>query len=107
MTKHWIDTLQAGDIVRFKNGAFRTVVEVGYRANGRLLAAVFPILRCSWTRRPHTTIHRGDLLNVAERKEPGRIAIRRYPAARTILADLTTRGPDRVGSCCDVIGSFV
>lgn len=104
-----IDSLQVGDLIRV-NGALRIVRETwgppkrsprGWRVYG----VVFAIRRCSWTRRPTTSVDRFSLYRI-----PLEIVRRGYGACRTPLgaklqAEIhATRGTCDFGDlrCCHV-----
>ena len=106
---HWLDTLQVGDVVRFrskKRVVLRTVLSVRYRAPGRLLCVSFVIMACSWTERPYTVLTRADLVQRALCKTKARVDITRYPAAMAAKADRGRVGAHRETFCCDVVGVF-
>lgn len=110
----WIDQLKPGNVVLFKSGALRTVLEVTHRTrdNGRLLSAMFTIMHCSWTKRPYTHLERSDIAQRAQCVTQARVNIAKHPAAVLAIADSYVRGldaegkPNRVATCCDVIGVF-
>lgn len=110
----WIDRLKPGDVVKFKSGSLRTVLEVTYRThdNGRLLCAMFTILHCSWTKRPYTILERSDIAQRGQCVTRARVNLAKHPAAVLAIADSCIRGlddkgePNRVATCCDVIGVF-
>lgn len=110
----WIDKLKPGDVVLFKSGALRTVLEVTHRTHNpkRLLCAMFTILHCSWTKRPYTSLERSDIAQRAQCVTRARVNLAKHPAALLAIADSHIRGfdangePNRVATCCDVIGVF-
>jgi len=60
--KDWRDKIQRGDILASPSG-LRVVRRVKYTKDGFIYGIVLSILRCSWTRRPYTTVTRSDLGN--------------------------------------------
>jgi hypothetical protein len=104
---HWLDSVQPGDVIRFKSGALRTVLDV-WRDNGRVRSVTFPILHCSWTKRGYTVYRRGDLTPHVLCLTRAKMPLHKFPLAQRLIKDLHTNGPPREGSpsCCDVVGVF-
>lgn len=106
--KALIDSLQVGDLIRL-NGTLRIVRDLGRRTrrsplkSEQVYSITCAIRRCSWTRRPYTTINRCDLyharLEVVRRgygTEHGPIEV----MLQQEIADDNLR----ILECCDVIG---
>lgn len=109
----WVDTIQPGDVLRFRSGALRTVLDVSKRRDGRLHSAHFAIKVCSWTHRGYTILGRSDLLDRLEYRTLARIPLDRFQVPSRLVAEIErmrrARGPaDFVPqvTCCDVVGVF-
>jgi hypothetical protein len=58
---YWPYVVKKGDILRDSKGNLRVVRKVSYGLNGLPIYVSFTIKRCSWTRRPATTLIYTDL----------------------------------------------
>ncbi len=100
----WVDDLQPGDIVRFNNGIFRTVLAVSHH-EGRVRNVTFPIRHCSWTGRGYTLIDRYEVRKRARRKAGHWAGFKMSPLVRKLLAEYATPLVRTIG-CCEVIGAL-
>lgn len=108
--KALIDSLEPGDLIRL-NGTLRVVRDVGRRTKKsplrpeQVYSITCAIRRCSWTRRPYTTINRCDLYLV-----PLEVVRKGYGAEHGPLEVMLQQeiedkhGDRRILECCDVIG---
>ena len=66
--RDWRDTLRVGDVLITTSGDLRVVRRVSHDTWGFTRCIDLVIRRCSWTRKPYTTISRNDLKQRGFRK---------------------------------------
>ena len=98
-----IDSLSAGDLVR-RNGRLRVVRDVARKAGGRVRSVTFSIQRCSWTRRPYTTVGRSDMYAGTLEVVCRGYGVSRGPLEVLLQRDIEAKGAASLLECCDVVG---
>lgn len=97
--------LTPGDIVQVGRN-LRTILQVSKCSEGWVTHLTFSIMRCSWTRRPTTSMNRVDLHQrklklVKKRKLPDDFI------THTLIKDAQQLdGHDTILKCCDVAGVY-
>jgi len=102
----WLDSIRPGDVLRFRTGTLRTVLDVSHRPNGTVHSVMFAIRHCSWTNRGYTIIDRAGLLDRVDGPTNARINLARQPIAQRLLEDARHPVPHTGITCCEVIGVF-
>ena len=98
----WPYIVKRGDILRDEKGTNRVVRSVTLGKNGLPIFVSFAIRRCSWTRRPTTTLSYVDLKQRGF--VPTGLSVKRWTVLDQNL-DACIKNPDnRVLFCWDVVG---
>lgn len=101
---YWPHDCEIGDILRDARGNLRTVIYLTRGKNGLPTSVSFPILRCSWTRRPYTTLNYTDLK--ARGFRPTGARVKRIPVLMACVAIQASKSTsdERSVYCWDTVG---